>query len=246
MTRAVLTALVLSLFLSACLLTRLYAFKQQFCDYRNNFAFSTEGEFRITLNNPLLQDKDVIWLAGAEPSQVKVEDQQKSMQWVVDKVLPAGSAADAAFDQLMIDMDFVADDDVFLLQQVVMDQRFAYVVSPDLMDRHAENVCHSSWLVLGRSGEIDLGDADLSGQPNRQEIIDYLGQPTAANDAGPDQVPSMFYEYRLRGSKLKSRQYSFEFWHDAESGELLRSMTTSIRFSSTTDFVKKKMWIQVK
>ena len=56
----------------------------------------------------------------------------------------------------------------------------------------------------------------------------------------------MFYEYRLRGSKLKSRQYSFEFWHDAESGELLRSMTTSIRFSSTTDFVKKKMWIQVK
>ncbi len=246
LSRAVFTALVACSLLSGCLLTRLYAFKQQFCDYRSNFSFSTQDEFRITLSHPLLLDKDVIWLAGAEPSQVQELDQQKQMQWVVDKVLPAGAAADPAFDQLVMNMDFVAEDDNFLLHQVVMDQRFAYVVSPDLMDRHAENVCHSSWLVLGRSGEIDLADADLSGQPNRQEIIDYLGLPTATTDAEPGLSPGMLYEYRLRGSKYAGRQYSFEFWHDAESGELVRSTTTSIRFSSTTDFVKKKLWIQVK
>ncbi|MDZ4730020.1 MAG: hypothetical protein SH820_08780 [Xanthomonadales bacterium] len=245
-TRAVITALVLSVLLSGCLLTRLYAFKQQFCDYHSNFSFSTQDEFRITLSHPLLRDKDVIWLAGAEPSQVQAEDQQKRMQWVVDKVLSAESVADPAFDQLIIAMDFVADDDDFLLQELVMDQRFVYVVSPALMDRHADNVCHSSWLVLGRSGEIDLSDADLSNQPNRQEVMDYLGQPTAATDSGPDQSPSMLFEYRLRGNNSKGRQYSFEFWHDAKSGELLRSTTTSIRFSSTTDFVKKKTWIQVK
>jgi hypothetical protein len=103
-------------------------------------------------------------------------------------------------------------------------------------------VCNSSWLVLGRSGEIDLQDADLSGQPDRQEIMDYLGQPTAITDAGS----GILYQYRLRGSKSSEPQYSFAFWHDPDTGELLRSATTSIRFTSTTDFVKKKMWVKVK
>jgi hypothetical protein len=242
----VLTALVLTVLLSGCLVTRLYAFKQQFCDYTRNFTFDTESDFRVYLSHPILLDKDVVWLAGTEPSSVQLGDQQKHLQWVVEKILPAGSVSDPAFDQLTMDMDFLADDDDFLLREVVLDQRFAYVVSPDLMDRHAENVCNSKWLVFGRSGEIDLGDADLSGQPDPQEVMDYLGQPTSITAEGPTQTTSMLYEYRLRGSKSDVVQYSFEFWHDANSGELLRSTTTSIRFSSTTDFVKKKMSIQVK
>jgi hypothetical protein len=242
----VLTALVALVLLSSCLLTRLYAFKQQFCDYRSNFSIYAQDEMRVTLNHPLLLDKDVIWLAGAQPSEVQLGDQQKYMQFVVDKVLPEGAIADPAFDQLQVVLDFVANDDDYRLQEVVMDKRFSYVVSPDLMDRHAGNVCQSSWLVLGRSGEIDLADADLSGQPNRQEIIGYLGLPTANTDASEEQSPGMLYRYRLRGSNSKDPQYSFEFWHDAETGDLLRSQTTSIRFSSTTDFEKKKMWIQIK
>lgn len=243
--RAVLTALVSSVLLSGCLLTRLYAFKQQFCDYRSNFSFSTQDEFRVTLNHPLLLDKDVIWLAGAEPSQVQSSDQHKQMQWVVDKVLPPGFPADPEFDQLMMTMEFKADENDFLLHEVEMDQRFAYVVSPHLMDKYADNVCKASWLVLGRSGEIDLADADLSVQPSRQEVIDYLGQPTAILDTGTGQSTGLLYEYRLHGSKFKGPQYRFEFWYDASSGELLRSTTTSIRFSSTTDFKEKKMWIKV-
>ncbi len=240
--RAVITALVLSVLLSACLITRLYAFKQQFCDYRNNFAFSTRDEFRVTLSHPVLLDKDVIWLAGTEPSNSQQSATGKQMQWVVDKDLPPGEIADPAFDQFQTDMDFIAEDGRYLLQQVNMDNRFAYVVSPDLMDRHAENVCNSKWLVLGRSGEIDLTDADLSGQPDRQEIIDYLGQPTAYTDQGN----GMLFEYRLRGSTSLEKQYSFEFWHDPDSGELLRSTTSSIRFISSTDFQQKKMQVKVR
>jgi hypothetical protein len=241
-TRAVLTALVCSVFLSGCLLTRLYAFKQQFCDYQANFAFSTEDNFRVTLSHPILFDRDVIFLAGAEPTASNEQPESRHLQWRVDKVLPPGAANDPYFDELLTEMDFIRDEDDFLLQQVIMDKRFAYVLSPDLMSRHASNVCSSSWLVLGRSGEIDLGDADLSNQPRRQEIIDYLGQPTAITDEGM----GILFEYRLRGSKSKDPQYSFAFWHDPETGELLRSATTSIRFVSTTDFVQKKLWVRIK
>lgn len=254
--RAVLTALVATLVLSGCLLTRLYAFKQQFCSYEQNFRFSTKDEFRIDLLNPLLRDSDVMWLAGAEPSYSQQDENSKQLQWIVDKVLPEPSDADPPgrdpdFDQLSVVMDFQADDDRFLLQQVQMDQRFAYVVSPDLMERHAENICNSSWLVFGRSGEIDLADADLSDQPRRQEIIEYLGQPTVnildtdSRENG-EQSLGMRFDYRLRGSKSEQPQYSFEFWHDARSGELLRSSTQSIRFTSTTDFVQKKMRVKVR
>jgi hypothetical protein len=241
-TRAVLTALVCSVFLSGCLLTRLYSFKQQFCDYQANFAFSTADDFRVTLNHPILFDRDVIFLAGAEPTSSNEQPQSRHLQWRVDKVLPPGAATDAYYDELMMEMDFVRDKDDFLLQQVIMDKRFAYVVSPDLMSRHADNVCNSSWLVLGRSGEIDLADADLSNQPGREEIIDYLGQPTAHTDNGT----GVLYEYRLRGSKSRDPQYSFAFWHDPQTGELLKSAATSIRFVSTTDFVQKKLWVRIK
>ncbi len=236
------TALVCSIFLSACLLTRLYAFKQQFCDYQANFAFSTGADFRVTLSRPVLLDKDVIFLAGAEPTTRSEDAHSRKLQWRVDKQLPAGAVPDPYFDEMQMDMEFVRDDDDFLLQQVIMDKRFAYVVSPDLMSRHAHNVCNSSWLVLGRSGEIDLRDADLSGQPSRQEIMDYLGQPTAITD----QDTGILYEYRLRGSKSKDPQYSFAFWHDPDTGELTRSAARSIRFVSTTDFVQKKLWVKVK
>jgi len=160
--------------------------------------------------------------------------------------LPEGTIADPAFDQLQVEMEFVPSDTQFLLQQVVMDKRFSYVVAPELMGRHAENVCRSQWLVLGRSGEIDLADADLSGQPSRQEILDVLGQPTAITDQGSGLPSGLLYEYRLSGSEPSDRQYSFEFWHDPQSGELLRSTTSSIRFASTTDFVQKKMWVKIR
>jgi hypothetical protein len=230
------------LFLSGCLLTRLYAFKKQFCDYREHFSFTTEGSFRVNLAHPILLDKDVIWLAGAVPSRSEETSSGKKLGWRVDKVLAPNKVADPEFDRMWMDMDFIAQGDAFLLQQVNMDQRFSFVVDPDLMDRNAQNVCRSKWLVLGKSGEIDLGDADLSGQPGRQEIMAFLGQPTAFTD----NETGMLFEYRLQGSKFTGRQYSFEFWHDPETGELLKSTTTSIRFSSTTDFVQKKMWIQVR
>jgi hypothetical protein len=127
-----------------------------------------------------------------------------------------------------------------------MDQRFSYIVSPDLMDRHAENVCNSSWLVFARSGEIDLSDADLSGQPGPREIIDYLGQPTVRMQDAEENSRGMRFEYRLRGSDRDRPEYSFEFWHDEASGELLRSSANSIRFSSTTDFVAKKLWVKIR
>ncbi len=244
--RAVLTALLASLLLSGCLLTRLYEFKQQFCNYSSHFSLTLQGNFRISLNHPVLLDKDVVWLAGAAPSSSQQSAQQKNMNWLVDKVLPEGAIADPAVDQLEVAMQFEPAGANFLLHEVIMDRRFAYVLAPDLLDRHAENVCRSKWLVLGRSGEIDLSDADLSGQPSRQEILDFLGQPTAILDEGSGPPSGLLYEYRLRGSKPQGRQYSFEFWHDPDSGELLRSTTSSIRFASTTDFVQKKMWVKVR
>lgn len=244
--RAALTALVSCVFLSGCLLTRLHAFKQQFCEYRQNFSFSTQHEFRVNLLNPILLDSDVIWLAGTEPTSRGQDEDSAHMQWIVDKVLPARSVADPAFDRLFLDMDFLAEDGKYVLHEVLMDQRFSYIVSPDLMDRHAENVCNSSWLVFARSGEIDLSDADLSGQPGPQEIIDYLGQPTTRMRDAEENSLGMRFEYRLRGSDRDRPEYSFEFWHDAASGELLRSSANSIRFSSTTDFVAKKLWVKIR
>jgi hypothetical protein len=236
------TALAFSLLLSGCLLTRLFTFKQQFCDYKSNFSFVTGESFRVSLVNPVLLDTDLIWLAGAAPTETEERPDSRRLQWTVDKVLPEGGVFKPEFDELAVDTRFMLEDGDYRLSEVVMDQRFSYVVSPHLMDRHAENVCHSSWLVLGKSGEIDLSDADLSGQPHRQEIIDHLGQPTGVTDDGT----GLRYEYRLRGSTREGKQYSFEFWHDPDSGELLRSSTSSIRFISTTDFVKKKMMIKIK
>ena len=63
-------ALFLVFSLSGCLLQRLYSIREQLCDFEDNFQIVANEGVRLSILRPILLDKDVIWLAGAKPTQV--------------------------------------------------------------------------------------------------------------------------------------------------------------------------------
>lgn len=80
--------LLMSLQLSGCLLNRVYAFKEQFCDYQTSFALQVGDGVTLEMHKPVLRDTDVVWLLGAEPSIQRLVDGQLEMVYIVVKDLP--------------------------------------------------------------------------------------------------------------------------------------------------------------
>ena len=80
--------LVISSQLSGCLLTRLYAFKEQFCEYQTSFTLLVNDGVTLQIHKPVLLDTDVVWLLGAEPTTRSDNNGQLEMVYVVEKDLP--------------------------------------------------------------------------------------------------------------------------------------------------------------
>jgi len=57
--------LLLTSLMSACLLTRVYEFKSQFCDYPRYFDLQVGEVIALNMRQPVLLDSDMIWLMGA-------------------------------------------------------------------------------------------------------------------------------------------------------------------------------------
>lgn len=245
--RLVVVGILAALLLSGCLITRLYAFKQQFCDFDRNFSFSLAGDgVHFVLHDPVLRERDILRLAGSEPTRVEQREQARILTYIFERI-PSGdedrvAAADDLAGELTVDLFFRAADGPPELERVRLEDRFAFIAAPGRLDQHARNACHAQWRIFGLSGEIDLADADLSGLPTRDEVIEVMGPPVEMRDGGR----TLIYVYRLRNSQPGARPYSFTLWYDAGGERLLRSRTRSIRITSTTDYIARKMRIETR
>jgi hypothetical protein len=63
-------ACVLVLSVPGCLLNRVITVKEQMCDFETNFVFRFDDTAELRFLHPILLDSDIVWLAGAEPSEI--------------------------------------------------------------------------------------------------------------------------------------------------------------------------------
>ena len=70
--RILLVFLFAILILNGCILERIFRVQKQFCDFEKYFKIEVSEGFRVILLEPVLLDKDITKLAGAQPSKKKI------------------------------------------------------------------------------------------------------------------------------------------------------------------------------
>ena len=128
--------------LSGCLLNRVYAFKNQFCDYRANFTLLVDGGVTLRMHSPVLLDTDVVWLIGAEPTAWSKNGSWLEMLYVVEKDLP-GPTPEYAIPLRLL---FSSGDR--LLSAGSIDKNLSAMITPGLIEETVAHACSSETSML--------------------------------------------------------------------------------------------------
>ena len=227
--------LVLCIQLSGCVLNRVYAFKNQFCDYPANFTLLVDDGVTLQMHSPVLLDTDVIWLIGAEPTAWNKNGSWLEMLYVVEKDLPAPAPEYAIPLRLL----FSGGDR--LLSAGTIDKNLSAMITPGLIEETVAHACSSETSMLRKNVEFDLSDLDRADIPDRKQILDALGPPQQTQQAGR----VMIYRFRLQGAAPGVEKSHAWIWLGPGGNEVERLRFRYLRYELDADFIAGKGSIKV-
>lgn len=233
----------LTLLLGGCLVNRAAEVKSQFCDFDSNFSLQFAQSAEFEFHHPVMLDKDILWLTASEPSETVVSADEKLMVFVMEK---SGPAPDPA-DDIRVELRFDLLDDQYKLAQIRFDPKLNALMNPEFMDqatidRSSRLMCETGYSLASREVEIDLSEQSLDELPDRQEILEILGPPFERDPLSG----SFTYQYRLKGGDDDDLSTRFTVWFDDSGQKLARMESRYSHFHTTTDFLQKKMRVQLK
>ena len=235
---ASLVALLLVFSLSGCLLQRLYSIREQLCDFEGNFQIVTNEGVRLLFLRPILLDKDVIWLAGAKPPQVKVTGNELFMTYIIVKE----NAPHRANHDIPIQLRFLQLNGAYTLKEIYINKSLTSVVTSELISQCLKSVCNAEKSIVGRSVKFDLKGLDRALLLTRSEVIDILGEPNRAND----DEHSISYNYKLKNNDKIEKRSQIDAYFNASGSEILRVRVSSLRYHLDADFVTGEAILKVR
>jgi hypothetical protein len=243
--KAALTAVTASLVLglSGCLVNRAAEVKSQFCDFDSNFSLRFAESAEIDIHHPVMLDKDILWLADADPTETHISGNEKHMIFVMEK---SGPNPDPA-DEIRVELGFELLDSKYKLAKIQFDPKLNAMMNPDVMDQASieagsKLMCETGYSLTSTEVEFDLSGQSFDDLPKRQEILELLGPPLEL-DAVAD---SLTYEYHLKGSQDDPFKTRFTVWFDDSGQNLARMESRYSHFQTSTDFLQKKMLVQLR
>lgn len=243
--KAALTAVTASfaLALSGCLINRATEVKGQFCDFDSNFSLEFARSAEFEFRHPVMLDKDILWLTDSEPTETVVSAKQKQMVFIMEKSV---AIPDPSTD-IRVELEFDLLDEQFKLARIRFDPKLNAMMNPEVMDRAAieagsRMMCETGYSLASKEVELDLSAQSFDDLPNRQEILQLLGPPLEHDPV----AGSFSYEYRLKGSEDDPFNTRFTVWFDDSGEKLARMESRYSHFHSSTDFINKKMRVQLK
>jgi len=227
-TTQICTLIVLGSLLSGCLLTRVYEFKNQFCNYQQNFELQIGEEIALIMHNPVLLDKDVIWLMGASPSYRDQDTDQLDLVYVIEKDL---LTPDPQYE-IPLRLRFKVDQGDFRLSAGIIESKLGTLLTPDLIDEIVAHTCDSATSILQRTATVDLSDLDPLEIPRRSEIEKALGDPTEYFENGK----IVEYQYRLKNASVNTEKSVARIWYDEMNEQAKRIRFHYLRYEFDVDF----------
>ena len=230
--------------LSGCMLDRVLEVRSQFCDFEQNFDLEFDQQPGVVMTHPVLLDQDVLWLIGAEPTEITTLPGSKTMTWVIEEAI---AEPDPAYD-LRFDLELRYVDEEYRLSQIRLDPKFNALLNPDNLDHEtllasAQDICETGLSFRMRSMEFDIPDKDLEQLPSLPEVLELLGPPHDLSAPGGGWT----WRYRPKGGESdESNTAQFTVWFDESSLKPLRMESQYWRYRSKADFSAKKLSMNVK
>jgi len=237
------TAGLLVLGLNGCFINRAVEVQDQLCDFDSNFSLQFAESANFNIHHPILLDRDILWIAGASPTETVKNDDELLMVFVLEKAEPNPRPE----DEIRVELNFDQIDEKFKLNNVRFDPKLNAMINPESLDKAtietaSQNMCNLGWSFASTKLEMDISDHDLENLPTRTEILGLLGPPLAA-----DEKSGRFtYEYRLKGDGPDPMKARFTVWFDDSGEKPARIDSEYSHFRTSTDFVSKKMLMKVK
>ena len=126
-----------ALILNGCILERVFRFKDQLCDFEQNFQIDASQGFRVILREPVMLDKDITWLAGAEPTEKELAGDELVMTYIAER---NGMPSNRQYD-LPIELRFVRLDGKYRLKEGYLSKNLADILTDELLSRIMQSVC---------------------------------------------------------------------------------------------------------
>lgn len=221
--------IVLSSLLSGCLLTRVYEFKKQFCDYQQNFDLKIDNEIALIMRNPVLLESDMIWLMGAAPSYREQGTEQLNLVYVIEKDL---QRSDPQYE-IPLRLRFEVDQDKFRLSAGIIESQLGSMLTPNLINEIVAHTCESTTSMFDRTATVDLSDLDPQAIPLRREIEQALGEPTSRFESGK----TVEYQYRLKNASSGVEKSTARIWYDKTGQQAERIRFHYLRYKLDVDFL---------
>lgn len=236
------TAACLSVAASGCLFNRVVEVREQLCEFDTNFAVDLSSATTVDMHNPVLLDSDILWLAGAQPTEVTESADGLSMLFIIEKV----SAQPEPEQDLWVAMEFERSGDDQKLTQVRIDPKLRAMIGPENLDQStirsaAETVCEGGHGFLAKTVELEITDEEMEMLPSRAEVLEWIGAPLEEDE----NTRRMTYEYRLKNDEPEPRKARFSVWYDEAGIMPLRLVSQYSRFRTEADFETRKMIMKV-
>ena len=235
--RIVLLILSATLILNGCILERIFRVKEQFCDFEKYFQIEVSEGFRVILLEPVMLDKDITRLAGAQPSKKKFIRNELVMTYIAER---KGKPVHGQYD-LPIELRFIYIDHEYRLKEAYLGKNLTDVLTDKLLTQIIQSVCKSEKSLVKQQITVDIRALDRTLLPSRSEITDILGPPNPKS--GPKHT--QLYDYQLKNNGHADKVITVKIEFDGSGNRILRIKVKYLGYNLEADLEKGEAILSV-
>ena len=225
------------LLLNGCILERIFKVQNQLCDFEENFQIHVSDGFRIMLEEPVMLDDDITWLAGAQPSEQEIVGDNLVMIYIAER---KGELAEGQYD-LPIELRFVRMDGKYRLKEGALSKNITEMLTEDLLIQIMQSVCKSEKSLVKQQIVIDISMLDRNLLPGRSELTRILGPPNP--NSGIEH--KLIYDYQLKNSTAIDQEALIEIQLDDTDERVNQIRMKYLRYHLDADLEKGKAILSV-
>ena len=226
--RIFLVTLIVVIAFNGCILERIFKVKDQLCDFENNFQIDISEGFRVLLHEPVMFDKDITWLTGAEPTSRVIHGDELVMTYIAEK---RGSRSYGQYD-IPLQLRFIRIDNNYRLREGYLSKNLTDVLTSELLTQIIQSVCRSKKSLVDQSVTVDIDAINRSLLPSKSELITILGPPNRSTE----EDNNLAYDYQLKNSNAEDMVAAIDILYDKNIEKIRRIRVKYLRYHLDADF----------
>ena len=235
--KTLLLFLTAGLILNGCILERIFKVQKQFCDFEKYFQIEVSEGFRFILLEPVMLDKDIIKLAGAQPSKKKFIRREQIMTYIAER---KGKPIHEQYD-LPVELRFIYIDGEYRLKEAYLGKNLTDVLTDKLLTQILHSVCKSEKSLIKQQITLDIRALDRTLLPTGSEIPGILGPP----NPNTENTPTQLYDYQLKNNDDAAKMITVEIEFDGSGNRILRIKVKYLGYKLEADLEKGEAVLSV-